>query len=63
MGSYAWAVKMDRIQRLLVPKYQEKTLKHPKDLRTDCPDSTKQESITKSGQVRGAHEILGLALS
>jgi SAM-dependent methyltransferase len=54
-------VKIDRAQQLLVPKYQEKTLKHPKHLRTDCPDSTKQESITKSGRIRGTHEILGLA--
>ena len=51
---------MDRIQRLLVPKYQEKNLKYPKHLRTDFPDSKKQESITKSGRIRGAHEILGL---
>ena len=27
MDSYAWAVQMDRIQRLLVPKYQEKPSK------------------------------------
>jgi len=51
---------MHRVQWLLVPKYQENTLKQTKHPRADNLDSIKQESITKSDQIRDAHEILGL---
>jgi hypothetical protein len=49
------------IQLLLMPKNTEITLKHPQSHRVGYLDNEKQESMTKSGQIRDAHEILGLA--
>jgi len=45
---------------LLAPKNRKIALKHPPFDWVGYLDSKKQKSMTSSGQIRGAHEILGL---